>query len=267
MRLKKHIGAGAYSDVYAWDKGRVLKLFKDSVKDGDVDCEARVVKAVRSAGLAAPMVGEKINVNGRTGLIYERINGPTMFEYCKKKQSELPRCARIMTKMHAEIHMCNKVTGLKSQREWLKKLIGAGSTNGLPEDLQIEMLETLSGMPEGDRLCHNDFWPGNIVMSKQGPVVIDWGGTAIGNPLSDVARTLVLKEVGLLPQQPQRNKQLMIGFYGSYLKRYFRLCPGDEQEVVVWASIIAAACLGDNWTWLPKDWLLRQIRGPASFVR
>ncbi len=190
-----------------------------------------------------------------------------MFEYCQTKPSELPRSAHILTEVHAEIHACNKVTGLKSQRKWLEKLIRTGSTNGLPDDLQELALEALSAMPEGDRLCHNDFWPGNIVMSEQGPIVIDWGGITIGNPLSDVARTLVLKEVGLLPHQPQNTKLLMVGFYGFYLKRYFRLRSGGEQEVIAWASIIAAACLGEDWTWLPKDWLLSQIRGPASFVR
>ncbi len=75
MLLDDPIGSGAYSDVYAWDEGRVLKLFKDSVQADDVDYEARVVRTVRAAGLSAPTVGEMVEVNGRIGLIYEHMEG------------------------------------------------------------------------------------------------------------------------------------------------------------------------------------------------
>lgn len=44
-------------------------------------------------------------------------------------------------------------------------------------------------MPDGNQLCHGDFWGGNILMSPRGEVIIDWNRACYGNPLADLART------------------------------------------------------------------------------
>ncbi|TMA37195.1 MAG: aminoglycoside phosphotransferase family protein, partial [Deltaproteobacteria bacterium] len=44
------------------------------------------------------------------------------------------------------------------------------------------MLETL---PDGDQLCHGDMHPGNIMLSRRGPMVIDWTNARRGHPAAD----------------------------------------------------------------------------------
>ena len=44
----------------------------------------------------------------------------------------------------------------------------------------------------GDRLVHLDLHPMNVMITPTGPIVIDWPNAARGDPLTDVAVTLVL---------------------------------------------------------------------------
>ena len=46
--------------------------------------------------------------------------------------------------------------------------------------------------PEGDRLVHLDLHPGNVLLARRGPVVIDWTNASGGDPALDVALTWVI---------------------------------------------------------------------------
>jgi len=55
-------------------------------------------------------------------------------------------------------------------------------------------------MPDGgDRLLHLDLHPLNVIMSPQGPVVIDWPNARCGDPMADVAVTYALVACGHIP--------------------------------------------------------------------
>jgi aminoglycoside phosphotransferase (APT) family kinase protein len=60
-------------------------------------------------------------------------------------------------------------------------------------------LDRLRTLPSGDRLCHGDFHPANILGTLKSPVIIDWGDASRGAPAADVARTLLLLRMGELP--------------------------------------------------------------------
>lgn len=47
----------------------------------------------------------------------------------------------------------------------------------------------------GTTLVHGDLHPGNVLMSADGPVIIDWGGASAGAPDEDAAEMWLLAEV------------------------------------------------------------------------
>jgi len=51
----------------------------------------------------------------------------------------------------------------------------------------------------GDRLVHRDLHPMNVLMTPDGPVVIDWANASAGDPAFDVADTWVLFACGTPP--------------------------------------------------------------------
>ena len=162
--------------------------------------------------------------------------------------------ARVFAEVHAEIHACSNIPELPSQR-LLATVIRRIAV--LPPDLKEATLKALDEMPEGDRLCHGDFHPYNVLMSPRGPIVIDWNNAHIGNPLEDVARSTLMLS-GVAVSKPSHRSSID-RFTKAYLERYFQLRPDDQQQLVAWQPIVAAVRLSDNIPEL-QEWLLEQIR-------
>src|SRR5215471_10254672 len=65
-------------------------------------------------------------------------------------------------------------------------------TTVLDEPQKRVSLTRLANMPEGDRLCHGDFHPINVLGEISRPVVIDWPDACSGDPAADVCRSYLL---------------------------------------------------------------------------
>ena len=76
--LGKPLAHGRTADIYAWEDGHVLKLFHNWCDLESIRYEADSAHVARASGLPAPAAGDIIQVSGRYGLIYRRVDGPTM---------------------------------------------------------------------------------------------------------------------------------------------------------------------------------------------
>ena len=263
MHLGTPIALGRTAEIYAWKDGYIIKLFRDWMTAASVEYEAKVARAVHTAGLPVPAVGEVIEVNGRLGLVYERVEGMSMLETFRTKPWTLFRLAHLLAELHADMHACT-VPELPSQRQRLENRIRG--TEALSADMKRAVLMVLDEMPDGECLCHGDFHPDNILMTAQGPVIIDWMDATQGNPLSDVARTSLLFRVAALPPATPARwliEAMRHWFHAAYLKRYFQLRPGDRQQLAIWQPVIAAARLGENIT-EERDRLIALVKAGLS---
>jgi aminoglycoside phosphotransferase (APT) family kinase protein len=245
-------------NIYAWGEGQVLKLYGDEAPRDWVKHLGRMERALYSAGLPVPEVGELIEIDDCLGQIYERIEGNPMaddlLETPEADPDTVVRLARIFAQVHAEIHACSNVPEVPSQRELLPAVLRR--IDVLPADLKEATLRAFGEMPTGDRVCHGDFHPFNVLISPRGPIVIDWNNAHIGNPLEDVARsTLIL--CGVSVSQPSLRASIDL-FNTAYLERYLELRPDDRKQLDAWRPIVAALRLSDNIPEL-QEWLLDQI--------
>jgi aminoglycoside phosphotransferase (APT) family kinase protein len=246
-------------NLYAWGKGRILKLYGDGAPAGWVEHLGRMERALHAAGLPVPEVGELVEIDGCLGQVYERIEGAPMANGLlgtpKADPDTAVRLAHLFAQVHAEIHACSHIPEVPSQRQLLPTVIRRIAA--LPPDLKEATLQAFDEIPAGDLLCHGDFHPYNVLLSPHGPVVIDWNNAHIGNPLEDVARsTLMLDGVAL--SEPSYRSTIDL-FNKAYLERYLELRPDDEQQLVAWRPIVAAVRLSDDIPEL-EAWLLDQIR-------
>ena len=107
-------------------------------------------------------------------------------------------------------------------------------------------------MPDGDRLCHGDFHPGNILMSSRGPVVIDCADASQGNPHADVARTLLIlqtAEPDWIEDVEERKtvRRLIQSFpVDVYFKRYREFQSLSQEQLDAWRLPLAAARLSEG---------------------
>jgi aminoglycoside phosphotransferase (APT) family kinase protein len=112
------------------------------------------------------------------------------------------------------------------------------------------VLALLDDLPLGDRLCHGDLHPGNMLGSVSAPVVIDWGDAARGDPTADVARTVVMLRFGRPLPGTMGPLTRLVGvgrsiIRRSYLATYRRTTPIDDALLSRWQLVRAAARLAE----------------------
>src|SRR6266487_1264493 len=246
ITLSTPIAQGRTAEVYLWDDRHVLKLYHDWCPPHWVEDEARVARAVYDAGIPSPAAGEIIEVNGRRGLIYERIEGISMLRDMNTRPWTMFKHARSLADLHVKINK-QSISGLPSYKDGLRYAIG--KTPQLTEDLREKALAMLDVLPAGGQLCHGDYHPGNVIITKDGPIIIDWTTARMGSPWADVARTVMILSIGVKDAGKQVHPVVRMAVNlcrWIYLNRYHALFPDTKQELNGWLPVIAAARLNED---------------------
>jgi aminoglycoside phosphotransferase (APT) family kinase protein len=148
-------------------------------------------------------------------------------------------------------------------------MIGEALPEGDP--LRAPALARMDGLPEGDRVCHGDLHPDNILCGGEKLVVIDWMNACAGDPAADAARTvLMLRSPHMPPGVPAYVRLLSRLFkkivLGAYLKEYLRSGLAGRGEIEAWMPAVAAARLAEG---LPGEgpWLRGLVEGGKPWER
>jgi tRNA A-37 threonylcarbamoyl transferase component Bud32 len=237
------LGQGRTADIYAWGETRVLKLYHAGWPVAMIEEEARISRQVAHTGLPVPAVGEVLTINGRTGIVFSRVNGPTLVQDFATHPWTVMRSVRVFTDLHLQMH-AQVVLGLPSQRQQLRRLIGEAD---VPAATRQEALGRLEDLPDGQMLCHGDYHPENVLMTRAGPVIIDWFTASCGHPLADVACTSLLLQAGELPSSPMAHWLLVSAramVHRAYLRRYLGHSRTRPEDIAAWHVPIIVARLG-----------------------
>jgi aminoglycoside phosphotransferase (APT) family kinase protein len=182
------IASGRDADIFDFGAGLVLRKTRDG---RSIEHEARIMRYAAEYGYPVPAVHD-VRAQG-SEVVMQRIDGPLMMEPMAKRPWTIPRYASLLADLHDQLHQM-------PAPDWLRQL---------PDG--------------GDRLVHLDLHPLNVLLSPQGPVVIDWSNASRGEGLTDVALTYVLLTCPRLPgprafqiaAQPAR-----IGLARLFARRY-----------------------------------------------
>jgi Ser/Thr protein kinase RdoA (MazF antagonist) len=255
--LDQPLARGRTADVYVWEEGYVLKLFHNWFSLDDIEYEQRIARAVHASGVKTPAVRELVQVKGRNGLIYECADGISMLEMFQRKPWRAIQFGRMLAGLHAQMHECVFEADVPPQCKKLEYKIR--NADALPTPLKTTLTTLLLSLPDGNRVCHGDFHPANVLMDGSNTTVIDWIDASRGNPLADVARTsIIMLGAAASAQIPNPVLKVFVRvFHSAYLKHYFRLRPGGEDEYRRWLPIVAGARLSENIPELIK-WLVEQ---------
>jgi len=240
------IAVGRTAEIFPYDNGKVLKLFLPTVPHAWIDKEIEIGRYIQEAQLPVPRVYERAEKNNRIGIIYERIEGPSLLTELATKPWNVGRYGRLLAKLHVQIHEVQAPADLETQREWATG--GITVSEKIEEDLKARILQLLDALPDGNILCHGDFHPGNIIITPTGPVIIDWMTVSKGVPSGDVARTLTILEAAKAPEgTPLRWLLEWIRklFLATYLKTYLQLRPDTKKSLASWQTVMAANFLSD----------------------
>jgi aminoglycoside phosphotransferase (APT) family kinase protein len=247
-QVGRRIGVGRTAEVFAEDD-RAIKVFRAGMPDIVGEHEARVAGVVDAVGIGAPGFHGSRRVDGRLALVYQRLEGPSMLERLGHHPLEVDSLARTLADLHLRMHLADG-TGLDDQRDAMRHLIERGAVLLAPGS-RDRVLARLDSLPSGAAICHGDFHPGNVLLTRTGPAVIDWAGATRGQPAADVARTLFLLRDSALPGHlpvPERMVAWMIRrrFARTYLARYRRGRRMSDAAIAAWRLPVLAARLGED---------------------
>ena len=156
----KLLATGRDCDIFEYGPELVLRRSRHG---RSMSLEARTMEYVRGLGYPVPAV-DQISDDG-TSMVMERIEGTTMLDPLKRKPWSITRYGGMLAELHLRLH---EIPG--------------------PDFLPS------SPVGRGDRLLHLDLHPLNVLIGRNGPVVIDWTNAATGNPASDVCLAWILME-------------------------------------------------------------------------
>jgi Ser/Thr protein kinase RdoA (MazF antagonist) len=201
------IGEGAYADVHAWAPGQVLKLFKANFSQRHSWWEARMTRAVFAAGAPAPEVFDEVTLEGRFGIVLQRLDGPTLLQLSRSGAMTREQTGAILATLAISVHKIAPPPDVLSLRD---TMAGSLRLSGgmLPEHIATGILALIDRLAPGDGLCHGDLHPDNVIMTADGPRLIDWIGAvrapaAIDLATSHILLTELAPEVADDPERPR----------------------------------------------------------------
>lgn len=163
MKLEKVIAVRTSKTIYR-DGKYAIKVFDEGYSKADILNEALNIARVEETGLSIPGVEEVTKIDGKWAIVTDYAEGKTiaqlMAEDPDKKDEYLERFVDIQMEIHSKTApMLNKL------KDKMKRKI---SQTGLDATTRYELDSRLESMPKHNKLCHGDFNPTNVVISKDG---------------------------------------------------------------------------------------------------
>lgn len=255
----RKINEGNTAEIFAYGEDKIIKLFRPEFPREVANWEYTVSQSIVPYIRTMPRVYELLEVEGRIGIVYERVHGNSMLQQMMRHPFSIPSFARTMARLQQEFAV-PAPEELQTVQEKLKRDIER--VKDLSESDKESVYQYLQRMPRGNHICHFDFHPGNIVMDQLNVYVIDWMTACQGDPNADAARTLMMLEYAGVGESSFLKRNLFYWVKKSlirhYLKEYRRLTHASMDDINQWKYPVAAARMCE---WLsPQEHLaLRQF--------
>lgn len=209
-RLGASVGTGRSADVYEYGAGWVLRRYREP---RDTEREVAGMEHARQHGFPAP----EARALSDTDIVMRRLEGPTMFDELERRPWLIERHASLLASLHRDLHAIEAP-------DWLPAPVGTGK-----------------------ELLHLDLHPDNVILTEDGPSVIDWPNVARGPGHGDVAYTWIILATAAPPREGLRARLTSTAGRRLFLRLFFGNFDRSElAEIRKWIPIGAAVRLEDH---------------------
>ena len=184
------IAVGRTSEVYRYGNDAVAKVLGPRVPDHWAAAEASLTESVCTLGIPAPEVLEVTVIDGRPTIIFELIDGPTMWQLMSQEPAALPSLVHQFAEIQRSIHRSGVPDLLPGNVDRMCSKIAV--VDAVSDADRRVAIDVARGLPRGAAMLHGDPHPGNILVGPNGLVVIDWFDASVGHPAADVVRSGLL---------------------------------------------------------------------------
>ena len=81
-----------------------------------IDKEIEIGRYIQNAQLPVPKVYERADIDGRIGIVYERIEGPSLLNELATKPWNVVRYGQLLAKLHVRVHEIQAPAELETHR-------------------------------------------------------------------------------------------------------------------------------------------------------
>ena len=226
MKLKNVLAERKNKVIYK-DGNFAVKVFDESFPKSDILNEALNQARVEETGLNIPKIEEVKKIDGKWAIVSDYIEGKTLEQLMDEDPDKIDEYMDLFVNIQMEI-LDKRCPLLKRIKDKMQDKI---SQTDLDATTRYELHTRLASMKDHNKVCHGDYTPSNIIISKDGtPFILDWSHATLGNGAADAARTyltFVLKDQKDLGEK--------------YLKLYCEKTDTARQYVERWMPIVAAS--------------------------
>ena len=226
MKLKNVLAERKNKVIYK-DGNFAVKVFDESFPKSDILNEALNQARVEETGLNIPKIEEVKKIDGKRAIVSDYIEGKTLEQLMDEDPDKIDEYMDLFVNIQMEI-LDKRCPLLKRIKDKMQDKI---SQTDLDATTRYELHTRLASMKDHNKVCHGDYTPSNIIISKDGtPYILDWAHATQGNGAADAARTyltFVLKDQKDLGEK--------------YLKLYCEKTDTARQYVERWMPIVAAS--------------------------
>ena len=246
--LGPRIGVGRTAEVFSLGEDRAIKLFYNGFDQREAQNEIEFVKLATAWGLPTARFYETIEIDGRTGIVLDRIDGESLLKRIARRPNELKGLVREFAQLHFRLHSI-QVSPNPSFRDHLREQIR--SVSGLESALKDQVITYMDCIPETNSvLCHGDYHPENVLVSDRRLFVMDWATARSGCAAADCARTELLLRVGTTAHLDLLTRVITSLSRGVLLRMYARQYSSQAAPQTMgteqWMPVMAAARLAEG---------------------
>jgi thiamine kinase-like enzyme len=241
----KRIGFGRTAEFYEISNERVVKLFYSDFSNEMAQTEYSINNRIAKMLPSIPKVYELVKIEGRNGIVFERIEGDTLSHYLARNPLKVLRTANRFASLHREVNdVVLQNIGSDDQKDKIKR-------SKILTESEKEVLINFLDKTNSNNLCHGDYHPENVMVAGDDSMrIIDWMTAFAGNPLLDIARTYYLLRYGRSPEKKPLITQglesiLKLVFSKRYLKQRL-IRQADKKLFPYFYFIIQVTRLEDN---------------------
>jgi tRNA A-37 threonylcarbamoyl transferase component Bud32 len=147
-------------------------------------------------------------------LVMQRVDGPSMADWLSRRPWTLRRGAAMLADLHDQLHAI-----------------------AAPDFLWD------ADIGKGTQVVHMDLHPLNVIVTKSGPVVIDWARPGRGDPFMDVAVAYLLMATAAVPAGRVQSAVIAAGrsvLAEGFIRRYDRGALAERlSEAAEWKALDA----------------------------
>lgn len=208
---------------------KCIKAFDAAFSKADILNEALNHARIEQTGVSIPkLLGVNV-VDGKWAIVMEYIEGKTLAQLMQEEPEKKAEYLEFFVDLQMKLHnlTCPMLNKLKD------KMHDKISHSGLDATTRYDLHIHLDSMPKHNKICHGDFNPTNVIITKDGtPYILDWSHVTQGNASADVARTYLLMCMAGDMDTAER-----------YLTLFCQKSDTAKQYVQKWMPIVAASQL------------------------